>query len=81
MICTIRLLYNPTILVDVDYFKYTAKLTIEKLFKDNGYELIPIIDLLIDHSNQECVFLIEARKPGVLTTSKAHQAIGAIIEK
>lgn len=81
LICTIRLLYNPTILVDVDYFKYTAKLTIEKLFKDNGYELIPIIDLLIDHSNQECVFLIEARKPGVLTTSKAHQAIGAIIEK
>lgn len=79
LICTIRLLYNPTILVDVDYFKYAAKLTIEKLVKDSGYELNLVIDLI--NSNQECVFLIGAHKPGILTTTKAHQVLGAVITK
>lgn len=79
LICTIRLLNNPIISVEVDYFKYAAKLTIEKLFKDSGYELTLVIDLI--NSNQECMFLIVAQKPGTSTTSKMHQVLGEIIEK
>lgn len=82
LISTIRLLYNSTNLVESDYFKYASNLIIQKLFKDIGYENILLIDLIsINDSNQECIFVIEARRPGILTTTKAHQVLGSIITK
>ena len=83
LICTIRSTHpcEPGTLVEQEYFKYTSSTVLKKLFEYAGYEIISIVDLIPPDINWECIFLIEAQKSGVLTTSKAHQAMGAIIEK
>lgn len=83
LICTLRTMH-PCILdtlVEQDYFKYAANLVIQELFKNAGYEINSIRNLISEEINYECVFLIDARKPGTLTTTKMHQVLGEIIEK
>jgi hypothetical protein len=83
LVCTIQLKHPCIVntLVEQHYFNYAARLVIQKLFNNIGYEITSIQDLIPDTINWECIFLIIAKKPGVLTTSKAHQVLGAIVEK
>jgi hypothetical protein len=83
LVCTIQL-NHPCIvntLVEQQYFNYAAKLVIQKLFNNIGFEITAVQDLISDTINQKCILLIDARKPGVLATSKAHQVLGSIINK
>jgi FtsZ-interacting cell division protein YlmF len=83
LVCTIQL-RHPCVansLVEQRYFNYTANLVIQKLFNNIGFEVISIHDLISDTINWDCIFLITAKKSGMLTTTKAHQALGSIIEK
>ena len=56
-------------------------LVIQQLFKNAGYEIKSITDLIPNNIIWDCIFLIEVYKPGVLATSKAHQVLGSIVEK
>ena len=66
-------------LVEYDYFKYSVKLITGKFIENNGYKIKSIVDL--SQNDWSCTLLIEAQKPGILATSKAHQVLGSIIEK
>ena len=66
-------------LVEYDYFKYSVKLITGKFIENNGYKIKSIVDL--SQNDWSSTLLIEAQKPGTLTTSKAHQVLGSIIEK
>ena len=68
-------------LVSDEYFKYTIDLIIQRLFKDTGFEVITLTELPKSNCPWIHTILIEARKPGALTTIKAHQVLGAVIEK
>ena len=83
LVCTIKTIYpdGANILIEREYFKYASNLVIQKIFKNAGYEIQSITDLIPNNINWECIFLIEVYKPGVLATSKAHQVLGSIIEK
>ena len=83
LVCTIQLRHPCIVnsLVEQKYFNYAANLVIQKLFNNIGFEVISIQDLVSDTINWDCIFLITAQKPGVLSTIKAHQALGSIIEK
>lgn len=81
LICTLNFNYvlTPVNLVEYEYFKYAVDRIIIKFFENNGYKIISTVDL--SASDWASSILIEARKPGELTTSKAHQVLGSIIEK
>jgi hypothetical protein len=66
-------------LVEYDYFKYAVDRVIVKFFENNRYKIISTVDL--SAGEWSSAILIEAQKPGELTTSKAHQVLGSIIEK
>jgi hypothetical protein len=82
LICTVRTTHPCSdTLIEQEYFKYTSTTVLQKLFEYHGYEISSIVDLISPDINWECNFLINAQKPGVLATSKAHQVLGAIVEK
>lgn len=68
-------------LVDDEYFNYAIKLIILNLFTEFGYTIVNLSDLTLTDCPWAHAVLIEARKPGVLTTVKAHQVAGQILEK
>jgi hypothetical protein len=83
LVCTIQIKHPCIVgtLVEQKYFNYAANLVIQKLFNNIGFEITAVQDLISDTINQKCILLIDARKPGVLATSKAHQVLGSIINK
>jgi hypothetical protein len=83
LVCTIQFRHPCVVnsLVEQRYFSYAANLVIEKLFNNIGFEVTSMQDLISDTINWDCIFLITAKKPGILVTTKAHQALGSIIEK
>ena len=83
LVCTIQIKHPCIIgtLVEQKYFNYAANLVIQKLFNNIGFEITSIEDLISDTINWDCILLIEARKHGVLATSKAHQVLGSVITK
>ena len=60
---------------------YAIKLIIHNLFKNSGYIDITVSELSLNEATSLSIFVIEAHKPGVLTTTKAHQVLGSIIAK
>ncbi len=84
LICNLHFLHVSTVnkIISYDYFNYAIKILIEQLFVNAGYNSIIISELVQTKIVQGCAsFLIEAHKPGKLTTIKAHQVLGSIIEK
>jgi hypothetical protein len=81
LICTLNFNYvmASVNLVEYDYFKYAVDRVIVKFFENNRYKIISTVDL--SAGEWSSAILIEAQKPGELTTSKAHQVLGSIIEK
>jgi ubiquinone/menaquinone biosynthesis C-methylase UbiE len=79
LICNLHFSYNDSTakLVDKKYFNYTINLIINKIFNNMGY-IISSNELSLEGNIS---MLITAQKPGTLTTSKAHQVLGSIIEK
>jgi hypothetical protein len=63
---------------DKKYFNYTINLILEKLFNRLGYTILSSNELAVA---ENISILITAQKFGILTTSKAHQVLGSIIEK
>ena len=81
LVCTLNFNYvlSTVNLIDYDFFKYAVNTVIIKFFENNGYNVVSTVDL--SAHDWACVVLIEARRPGILATSKAHQVLGSIIEK
>lgn len=81
LVCTLNFNYvlSTVNLVKYDFFKYAVNTAIIKFFENNGYNIISTVNLSVN--DWTCSILIEARKPGVLATSKAHQVLGSIITK
>jgi ubiquinone/menaquinone biosynthesis C-methylase UbiE len=80
LICNLQFLHNTTIsdIVEENYFNYTIRLIIQNIFNDIGYSVISLNEMLSDDVMN---MLITVEKFGMLTTTKAHQVLGAIIEK
>lgn len=80
LICNLQFLHNTTIsdIVEENYFNYTIRLIIQNIFNDIGYRVISLNEML---SDDVMTMLITVEKFGILTTTKAHQVLGAIIEK
>ena len=83
LICTLVFSNNDSVttLVDGEYFNYAIKLIISNLFTEFGYTIVKLSELTISDCSWAHAVLIEARKPGVLLTVKAHQVAGEILEK
>jgi len=85
LICNLQFTSNPNLttnlLVDPDYFKYAAGLILQNIFNEAGYVINSLINISDESNNWVYTVLIEAHKPGILTTTKAHQVLGSIIEK
>ena len=81
LVCTLNFNYleSTVNLVKYDFFKYAVDVATIKFFENNGYEIVSTVDL--SANDWSSLILIEARRPGVLATSKAHQVLGSIIEK
>jgi hypothetical protein len=75
LICNMQFLHNTD---DKKYFNYTINLILEKLFNRLGYTILSSNELAVA---ENISILITAQKFGILTTSKAHQVLGSIIEK
>jgi organic radical activating enzyme/SAM-dependent methyltransferase len=61
--------------VESGFMSYMPKTLLVDLIHKHGFNVVKLQDL------QESVSWVEIQKPGVLTTIKAHQVLGAIIEK
>lgn len=60
---------------------YSTFRNIKLYLEELGYEIISAFDVETDSTYNPHVSWVEVRKPGILTTVKAHQAIAEIIEQ
>ena len=61
--------------VEQGYMSYMPKKLLTKLIHQHGFEIISLED------RNESISWVEIRKPGVLSTIKAHPVLGEIIQK
>jgi hypothetical protein len=60
---------------------YTSARLLKNLLNEIGYEIISSIDNISNQDALNNISWLEVRKPGVLKTVKAHQALARILEK
>jgi hypothetical protein len=78
LICNLPFIYTTNESIDIMQFDLMINLVIENIFNRIGYTIISLIKL----PSTECsLILITAQRPGILTTTKAHQVLGSIITK
>lgn len=80
LVCNLQFLHNTTVsdIVEENYFNYTLRLVIQNIFNDIGYNILSLNEMV---SGDVITMLITVEKFGTLTTAKAHQVLGSIIEK
>lgn len=68
-------------LADIEAMTYASQRVIRHLSTSIGYEIIQFVDHPIEHSLHKHFSWVEIKRPGVLSTVKAHQVLGQIVEK
>lgn len=74
-------LEGPAKLAELNASSYANVRIVESLAKQSGFEIIKFEDLTTEDALITHISWVEIRKPGTLTTVKAHQALAKIIEK
>jgi hypothetical protein len=73
-------LENLAKLAEYNYKSYNSSRLITNLCEKIGYEIICFNDIELNNLPVSHISWVELRKPGKLTTIKAHQALGQVIE-
>jgi len=74
-------LEGPAKLAELNASSYANARIIKNLAENVGFEIIKFEDLPTDDAFTTHVSWVELRKPGILSTVKAHQALAKIIKK